>query len=115
MQRNIEVPSKFLHVLNQIFEIEQKLGKIQEPNSIQRNIDKLKENCQSLFNLSFENPLGEKYNETRTDCEANIAGESTDNLVVVEVIKPIIRYKDDDGISLIVQKAVVIVSGETFQ
>ena len=55
-----------------------------------------------------ENPLGQPYDETRTDCEISIAGESTENLVITDVLKPLIRYRDADG-SLIVQRAVVVV------
>ncbi|WP_291727852.1 hypothetical protein [Bernardetia sp.] len=101
-------------MLNQVFEIEKKLEKVQEQNSISRNLSKLK----SLFEnqvygdnetgLVIHNPLGEEYNPTRLDCEANITGESTENLVIIEVIKPIIRLKKG-SITQIVQKAVVIV------
>ena len=36
----IKIPKHYLFMLNQIFEIEQKASKIQEQNSIQRNIDR---------------------------------------------------------------------------
>ena len=106
----------FLDLLNQIFEIEKKLERIQENNSISRNLNKLKELFETeIFRqgsgLLYENPIGEPYNETRFDCEASIAGEKLENLVITEVIKPIIRHKQD-GISQIVQKAVVIVQSQ---
>ena len=31
--------------------------------------------------LTWHNPIGENFDETRTDCEASIAGESAENLV----------------------------------
>lgn len=104
----------FLDMLNQIFDIEKKLEKIQEPNSISRNLTNLKSLFESRVygvnetGLIIHNPLGEDYNPTRLDCDANITGESTDNLVIVEVIKPIIRLKQTN-VTHIVQKAVVIV------
>lgn len=102
-----------LDFLNQIFEIEKKLERIQESNSIGRNVNKIKELFETeLYSqgsgLTYYNPIGEPYSETRTDCDASIAGESTENLVIIEVIKPIIRLKQG-GFNQIVQKAVVIV------
>ena len=43
MQHQAKIPKASLFILNQLFEIEQKTIKLSEPNSIQRNIDKLKE------------------------------------------------------------------------
>jgi len=112
----IKYPRNYLNILNQIFEIETKLRKISEPNSIQRNIDKLKNifstealsEGQSLF---YHNPIGENYNETRTDCDATITGSGHDNLRIVEVIKPIIYVKYGQS-QMIVQKAIVIVESK---
>ena len=101
-----------IFILNQIFEIENKLAKITENNSIGRNIDKLKNFYENELdeNISFiiENPKNEEYNETRTDVEANIIGESVNNLVIVDVIKPIIRIKQGSK-NQIIQKGIVIV------
>ena len=60
--------------------------------------------------ISFiiENPINQKYKETRTDVEANISGDSTENLIIVDVIKPIIRIKQGK-VSKIIQKGIVIV------
>lgn len=113
MNKDYKVPSELLFILNQLFEIEKKAKKLQEPNSIQRNIDKLKEHFEKNIyddgaGLIYYNPLGEPYNITRTDCDASIAGTSTENLIITEVIKPIIRIKKNNKTS-IVQRAVVIV------
>jgi hypothetical protein len=56
--------------------------------------------------------MGQAFKETRTDLEATIAGTGTENLVVVEVIKPIIRATlkgGEAGSSKIVQRGIVIV------
>jgi hypothetical protein len=117
-----KLPKQFevlLDIVNQIFEIERKVEKLQESNSIQRNVDKLKEILESQITSLFtnavgfvyENPIGQKYDETRTDCNASIAGESTENLVIVEVIKPIIHFKQNN-MTQIVQKAVVVVQSQ---
>ena len=105
-----------VNIINQLFEIEKKVRKIVEPNSIDRNIKKLNEIFESGefsegIQLTYHDPIGENFDETRTDCEANIAGESTENLIITEVIKPIIRYSQQ-GSSLIIQKAVVIVESK---
>lgn len=117
----IKVTKSYLDILNQVFEIERKLAALQEPNSIQRNVNKLKEIMEQGLSIPggnettgfvYHNPIGEDYNITRTDCEASIAGESTENLQITEVIKPIIRLHSG-GVSFIVQKAVVVVKAKS--
>lgn len=118
----LEREKTILNILNQIFEIEKKSEKLTESNSIHRNIKRLKEIFEIELSAFYgsnveapgffvENPIGEPYNEKRTDCEASIAGESTENLEITEVIRPIIRYKQK-GQNLIVQKAVVVVQAQ---
>jgi len=119
----VKVPQAYLDFMNQIFEIEKKLNNLQEENSISRNINKIKGlmedeffKVSSIIGLSYHNPLGEDYSDTRTDCEATIAGDSAENLEIIEVIKPIIycSYSDYDKImKVIVQPAVVIVKSKT--
>lgn len=106
----------YLDMLNQIFEIEKKLERVEVSNSIGRNLNKLKELFETELyqrgrGLTYYNPIGEPYSETRTDCDASIAGESTENLVITEVIKPIIRF-NQSGFNHIVQKAVVVVQSQ---
>lgn len=103
----VTIPDEILVILNQLFQIETKAQKLNEPNSIPRNIQRAKEEFEKLGFL-IENPLGQKYDETRTDCEASIAGESTENLVITEVLRPLIRFSKD-GFTQIAQRAVVIV------
>jgi hypothetical protein len=111
--QTIKVPKQYLFMLNQLFEIEHKIEKIQETNSVQRNIDRLKDffETEALSEgqgLVFHNPIGEKFDETRTDCEATISGNGHDNLKIIEVIKPIIYVKYGQT-QMIAQKGIVIV------
>jgi len=113
----LKYPKNYLTILNQIFEIENKLAKIQEQNSIQRNIDRLKDffSTDALSDdqgLEYHNPIGERYNETRTDCEANISGTSHENLEIIEVLKPIIYAKIGNS-KIVIQKAIVIVQSKS--
>ncbi len=113
------MPAPYRELLDQIFEIERKLGSIQEENSILRNVNKMKSVFESILSsdaepdtgFTYHDPMGEDYNETRTDLEASIAGDSTENLVVTEVIKPILRYRKGNG-SFIVRKGVVVVQSK---
>jgi hypothetical protein len=113
-----------LFLLNQLFEIEQKVIKLEEQNSISRNIDRLKNYFEndalesgieyqgfSIDGLYYHNPVGEKYNETRLDCDATISGTGHENLKIIEVIKPIIFAKSGNT-RMVLQKAVVIVQTE---
>jgi hypothetical protein len=121
MQDHFKIPQNILDLINQLFEVEKKVNSLDEQNSIGRNLEKLKSLLEAgLFNMSgsmdkigfvYHNPLGEEYSETRTDCDATISGSNTDNLTIVEVIKPIIRYKSGP-MTTIVQKAVVIVQSK---
>jgi hypothetical protein len=123
-------PVLFFNILDQIYVIERKLEGIKEPNNISRNIEKIKDFFEKIYGtpskpdvgLFYHDPIGDDYNETRTDLEASIAGESADNLVVTEVIKPIIRLGDrkklsrsldDLDTSRCVRKGVVVVESKT--
>lgn len=118
--KELRIDKTILDIINQIFEIEKKVSQLQESNSLSRNINRLKEiigndlvklSNDEKFKLSYHNPIGEPYNETRTDCEASIAGIGTEDLVITEVIKPIIRFVKDD-MNIIVQKAIVVVESK---
>jgi len=114
----VKVPQAYLDFMNQIFEIEKKAGNLKEEHSIQRNINKMKGIMEEEFfkgsatiGLSYHSPLGETYSETRTDCEATISGTGSENLEIIEVIKPIIYYSYQDNekvMKVIVQPAVVV-------
>jgi hypothetical protein len=111
--QTIKVPKQYLFMLNQLFEIEQKIDKIEESNSVQRNIDRLKDFFETEAlpegqGLILHNPIGEKFDETRTDCEATISGTGHNNLKIIEVIKPIVYVKYGQT-QMIAQKGIVIV------
>ncbi len=103
------VPSGFVTILNQLYFLEHQISKFAEANPAMRNINRIKQQFAD-WGYSIEELLGQKYDETRTDCEANIAGATTENLIIIDVIKPLIRYRDSNG-SIIVQRGVVIVEG----
>jgi hypothetical protein len=117
-----KVPQFYLDFINQLFEIEKKISNLKEENSIQRNVNKMKVLIEEEFfnsppsiGLSYYNPSGEAYTDTRTDCEATISGTSVENLEITEVIKPIIYYSYQESnkvIKVIVQPAVVIVQSK---
>lgn len=106
-QPNDLVPKWVLGLLNNLFEIEKKIEMSTESSNLKRNVDRMKE----LFadqKVFFENPMGERFSETRTDLEATITGTGTDDLRVIDVIKPIIRV-GDKALSRVVQKGIVVV------
>ena len=115
----VKVPQAYLDLVNQIFEIEKKATNIKEDNSIQRNINKINGLLEEGFfidvGLTYHNPIGESYTDTRTDCEATIAGAEVENLEIIEVIKPIIFYsykENENTFKIIAQPAVVIVQSK---
>lgn len=118
----VKVQQAWLDFMNQIFEIEKKSANLKEENSIQRNLNKMKGILEEEFfkgsptiGLTYHNPLGESYSDTRTDCEATISGTGVENLEIIEVVKPIIFYayhENERVIKVIVQPAVVIVQSK---
>ena len=100
---NPEIPKWVLGILNQLYEVEQKLGRHGDPANALRNISKIKDILEE-GGLFFEDPMGQPFKETRSDLEATISGAGTENLRVVEVIKPIIRA-GSRGLSRVVQRA----------
>jgi hypothetical protein len=106
----IEIPKGFLNILNHLYEIERKLMLYGDVGNARRNLERIKEEFQNTFSLSYEDPMSQTVKDTRTDLEFSISGLSTSNLVVTEVIKPIIRVGKPE-ISRVVQKGVVVVQG----
>jgi hypothetical protein len=105
-----DVPEWALKLLNNIYDIEQKLTRYPDPANICRNITKMKDLLEEQ-GLFYEDPLGQAYKETRTDLEATISGAGTDNLRVVEVIKPIVRAGKRE-LSRVAQKGIVVVEAK---
>ena len=95
---------------NLVFEMEKKNRTKDGNPSMQRVLDKMKLVIEDA-GLFLYDPAGEKYAETRTDVEASISGDSAHNLVIKEVIKPVL-YGNDKGKKVLLQKGVVIVSGQ---
>ncbi|HEX8315363.1 MAG TPA: hypothetical protein VF609_10235 [Flavisolibacter sp.] len=97
---------QIINIINQVFEIEKKLG-TNSTGNLQRNIDRIKAEL-SEMGYDYHNPVHEKWDETRTDCEASVAGVLKTKMVITEVIKPVVHQKGDGG-KKIIQKAIVVV------
>jgi len=99
-----------LAIINQVFEIKQKLEQEQITEKFDRNLNR-------LFSIMEEegylcnNPMGERYTDSRSDCTANIVGKEGRNMVITQVIKPIIYQKKEEALTL-VQKGIVIVESK---
>lgn len=110
MKAILEVPKPVFTVLNQVFELERRLSKLDDPTRFSRPLEKLKEAFDSdEARFVIENPINQKYDITRTDVEATIAGAAHEGLEIIEVLKPIIKLSRN-GVSRIIQKGVVIAS-----
>jgi len=96
---------QIINIINQVFEIEKKLGT--NGTSLQRNIERIKAEL-SEMGYDYHNPVNEKWDETRTDCEANIAGALKNKMFITEVVKPVV-YHNLEGSKKIIQKAIVVV------
>lgn len=117
-------PRWALSLLNNIYEMERKLALHGDAGNARRNIEKIKDIfAEEIFTredsvgnkgpvaIFYEDPLGQEFKETRTDLEATISGSGTENLVVVEVLKPIIRI-GDKAFSKVIQRGIVIVASK---
>lgn len=97
------------NIINQIHGLESKLMSSEEHQSLNRRFQRIKKHFEEMH-LFIHNPIGEDYSETRLDCEASISGESNDHLKIIEVIKPIVYFRNEQENELI-QRAVVIAEG----
>jgi hypothetical protein len=92
--------------------MERKLSINGDPSNLKRNIEKMKDVLESEIKLFYEDPMGQSFNETRSDLDASISGVGTNDLVVVEVLKPVIRYGAREEYSRVVQKGIVVVQSK---
>ncbi|MBN3801955.1 hypothetical protein GXB81_02635 [Paraburkholderia sp. Ac-20336] len=106
----VDVPKSILNTLNHLYEIERKLALHGDPANIQRNVERIKDSYADQ-NLFYEDPMGQPFSETRTDLEASISGDAAENLVVTEVVKPVIRFGTREY-SRVVQKGIVVVTAQ---
>ncbi len=97
------------NIINQIHSLEAKLMTSEDNQTLSRRFQRIKKSFEEL-KLFVHNPIGEDYSETRLDCEASISGESSEHLKIIEVIKPLIYFKNGEDNELI-QRAVVIAEG----
>lgn len=102
--------SATLQLINQLTEVEQKIRQNGQEEQFQRNFSRMYHILESEGYVC-QYPLGEAYSDSRTDCEANIAGSPGRNMVITKVIKPIVYQKGDSGMTLL-QRAVVIVENK---
>ena len=91
---------------NQVFDLERKVSKLEPPDPYGRIVTKMKDSL-AVAGIEYSNPIGEPFDETRADCEGHIAGVSVEDLVIVEVVKPIVRFRDGSRVRQL-QRAVVI-------
>lgn len=89
-----------IEIINQLCNLEEKTGGSED---YARPFSRIKQALEEM-GYSYSSPVNEPYKDTRTDLEATIVGENTQNLVISKVIKPLI-LKD----AQIIQRAVVIV------
>lgn len=106
----MEIPKWILVTLNNLYEVEKKLALHGDAGNATRNVEKMKDVLAEM-GVFYEDPMGQEFKETRTDLDASISGSGTENLVVVEVIKPIVRA-GEAAFSKVVQKGIVVVESK---
>ena len=94
---------------NLVFELEKKLTDNNSPG-LKRTVQRMRDVLDEAGILIL-NPMGEPYQETRTDLEANIVTPAKGVLYIVDVIKPVLYTQDQQGKALL-QKGVVIVGSK---
>lgn len=99
--------NNLIKLVNQFFEIRSKISELGKETLFERNFNRIN----AIFeeeNYVVQDPTGEAYAESRTDCEASIVGRVSSKMRITKTLKPIIYQKNETGLHLI-QKAVVIV------
>lgn len=95
-----------LQIINQLFDMQTRLKEAGTLQPLERNFTRLS----AIFEedgFIIQDPTGEAYSETRTDCEASISGRIGSNMKITRTIKPIV-YQQKEGALQLLQKAVVI-------
>jgi hypothetical protein len=94
------------HIINQLFEMQAKVKEAGLAPGFERNFNRLF----SIFEedgFVIQDPTGEAYTESRTDCEASISGKIGSKMIISRTLKPVIYQRKDGNLQLL-QKAVVI-------
>lgn len=99
-----------IKIINQVFELEKKTSGKPELASLQRNIERIKQNFEEA-GYTILNPIGEPYHETRIDYEASITGHMGSSMQIINVVKPVV-YFTAGGHKSILQKGVVIAAAQ---
>ncbi|MFC0181073.1 hypothetical protein SAMN04515674_11929 [Pseudarcicella hirudinis] len=94
---------QLIEIANQLHVLEKKIAKAPDTAQCIRHIQRIKKSLEEM-EFTYYSPQGEKYTDSRTDVEANLMGECSDNMRITEVIKPIVMQNNK-----IVQVGVVIV------
>lgn len=93
---------------NLVFELEKRVAD-SPSTAIPRTIQRMKDVIDEAGILLL-NPMGEVYQETRTDLEANIVSPAK-VLYVLDVIKPVLYVREQQA-KILLQKGVVIVGSK---
>lgn len=95
-----------VYLINQLFEMQSRMKDTGVAQQFERNFNRLF----SLFEddgFLIQDPTGETYTESRTDCEASITGRAGSKMKITKTIKPVI-YQRKEGSMQLLQKAIVI-------
>lgn len=104
--KQIAMDKLTLNLINQLFEIERKLI-AKQIDVADRNLDRIKHDLEA-HGVKVIDPTGEKYEDTRTDCQASIVGDLGRNMIITKTMKPIVIENGPNGMELI-QRGTVIV------
>jgi hypothetical protein len=97
---------EILAVINQCALLELKLIEQNAEESVVRMLQRIRASWENM-GYTYILPIGEKYNETRTDVAANIVGETSDDLIITQIVKPVIYFQNQ-----IVQQGIVIAASQ---
>ena len=96
-----------LAIINQIFELEQKL-QAKNDLSAERNFKRIFYEFEEM-GYKVINPINRKYSETDTDIEATLPGTQRGDLRITRVLKPVIYQVRNAADTSLAQKGIVIV------
>ena len=101
------VKARMIDIINQIFEIEQKLQARKETFA-DRNLARLKHEFE-VMGYRVINPIHRRYQMTDADLDATVSGDSKTDLKVTRVLKPVIYLRTKNDELSLLQKGIVIV------
>ena len=100
----------YIQLINQIAEVENRIAQDDLMPKYERNFNRIRTLLEEE-GFIYKYPVGERYRESNADYEANIVGRESVEMIITQVIKPVIYRREADRVTL-VQRGIVMIEAK---